>query len=225
MNFVEGYIYHLFNQGNNKRKIFFLRKNYLFFLKKIKTYILPFCDILAWCLMPNHFHLMILVNKVEIPIRELSDTMSQSHHITSNETEKSLKDLSHTMTPSHRMTGKFRSLNDSIAILLRSYTRAINKQENLSGSLFKAHTKAECINCPNGISPSWFFTHGITQIYVSDHEHEYLQVCFNYIHQNPVVAGLVSKVEDWEFSSAKEYRRKQSGKLVNKEKAAEYLVI
>jgi len=109
--------------------------------------------------------------------------------------------------------------------LLRSYTRAINKQENLSGSLFKAHTKAECINCPNGISPSWFFTHGITQINVPNPEFEYLQVCFNYIHQNPVVAGLVRKAEYWEFSSAKYYVKSQNSILLNKERAAEYLVI
>ncbi len=62
MNFEKGYIYHIYNQGNNRQKIFFNRENYLFFLKKIKTYILPYSDIFAWCLMPNHFHLMVLVN-------------------------------------------------------------------------------------------------------------------------------------------------------------------
>jgi len=47
MQLEKGDIYHIYNQGNNKQKIFFDRENYLFFLKKIKTYILPYGDIIA----------------------------------------------------------------------------------------------------------------------------------------------------------------------------------
>jgi putative transposase len=66
MLFEKDYIYHLFNQGNNRQPIFYSSENYLFFLKKIKSHVIPFADLLAWCLMPNHFHLMIYVNSVEI---------------------------------------------------------------------------------------------------------------------------------------------------------------
>jgi len=59
MNFETGNLYHIYNQGNNRQKIFFSRENYLFFLNKIKTHILPHADIVAWCLLPNHFHLMV----------------------------------------------------------------------------------------------------------------------------------------------------------------------
>jgi putative transposase len=61
MQLESGYIYHIFNQGNNRQNVFFCRDNYLFFLKKIKMYITPYADILAWCLMPNHFHMMVYV--------------------------------------------------------------------------------------------------------------------------------------------------------------------
>jgi len=27
---------------------------------------LPYADVLAWCLMPNHFHIMVYVNEVEL---------------------------------------------------------------------------------------------------------------------------------------------------------------
>ena len=110
MQFEPNHIYHIFNRGNNSQTLFFNRENYLFFLQKLKTYITPFADILAWCLMPNHFHLMVYTNRV---ILQFSEQMSQSHQFT-----------------------KERSLNDSVSILLRSYTRAINKQENKTGSLF-----------------------------------------------------------------------------------------
>ena len=66
MNFEKGYLYHVYNQGNNKEKIFYNRDNYFFFLKKIDHHIKPYVDILAWCLMPNHFHLMMLVKEIEL---------------------------------------------------------------------------------------------------------------------------------------------------------------
>lgn len=40
--------------------------------------------------------------------------------------------------------------------------------------------------------------------------------CFHYIHQNPVVAGLVNKPEDWEFSSYRDYIGKRNGTFMNK---------
>ena len=68
MNFEPENLYHIYNQGNNRQKIFFTRENYLFFLNKIKMHILPHADIVAWCLMPNHFHLMIYVKDVSVSI-------------------------------------------------------------------------------------------------------------------------------------------------------------
>jgi len=35
-----GHHYHVFNRGNNRQDIFFERENYLFFLRKIRQYLL-----------------------------------------------------------------------------------------------------------------------------------------------------------------------------------------
>jgi putative transposase len=199
MKFEKGYIYHIYNQGNNREKIFFNRENYLFFLKKVKNHITPYSDILAWCLMPNHFHLMILVNRLAIDMR--TEGFAQSEAL-----------------------GFQRTLNQSIGIMLRSYTNAINKQQNRTGSLFRRETKAECLNCPNGITPSFYNTEYRTQIQVNCPERQYPQVCFNYIHQNPVKAGLVKTETDWEFSSAQDYAGMRNGILVNKTVASEYIL-
>ena len=59
MTFIENEIYHIYNRGNNRVPIFYSHENYLFFLEKIRKYILPHCDILCYCLMPNHFHLLV----------------------------------------------------------------------------------------------------------------------------------------------------------------------
>jgi putative transposase len=43
MDFIEGNIYHVYNRGNNKKRIFYSRKNYEYFLSKVNKYILPNC--------------------------------------------------------------------------------------------------------------------------------------------------------------------------------------
>ncbi len=194
MNFEKGYLYHIYNQGNNSQKIFFNHENYLFFIDKIKTYLLPYTDILAWCLMPNHFHLMVLVNETTVGV-----------------------------TGSHPDSN--RTINNSIAILLRSYTRAINKQENRSGSLFRESTKAECLNNPIKKMPYFLKNNGVANINISYPEHQYPQVCFDYIHQNPVKANLVQKAVDWQFSSAQTYSGIRKEILINKIIAEEYLLL
>ncbi len=188
MNFENGYIYHVFNQGNNGQIIFFNRENKLYFLRKLKQFISPHCKVLAWCLMPNHFHLMIYVTNVEAVEKE-----------------------------------KSRTLNHSIGVFLRGYTRAINIQEARTGSLFKAHTKAECLNCSTSTELSFIDKGKELGLTRSISDREYPQVCFNYIHQNPVKAKMVIKAEDYEFSSAKDYLGLREGKLIDKKLAEEYL--
>ncbi len=61
MNFLESEFYHLYNRGNQQQTIFFNTENYLYFLRKVRRDIVPYCDILAYCLMPNHFHFLIRV--------------------------------------------------------------------------------------------------------------------------------------------------------------------
>ncbi len=192
MLFEKDYIYHVFNQGNNRQPIFYSRENYLFFLKKIKSHVLPYADLLAWCLMPNHFHLMIYVNAVEI-----------------NKSQFGFE--------SHRLNDSI-SLNTSIGTMLRSYTRAINRQQNSSGSLFRKKTKAICVNCNYRVAFSWFLSHGITHINNHIPEKEYPNVCYNYILFNPLKDRLVGNNSDWEFSSFPDVTGLRKGKLINRER-------
>lgn len=110
------------------------------------------------------------------------------------------------------------TLNQSIGILLRSYTRAINIQEKRTGSLFRKNTKAICVNEINGIISDWYSSFGVTIMKVYVPEYQYPQVCFNYIHSNPVKAGLVAKAEDWAFSSCIDLVGIRDGTLVNRER-------
>jgi putative transposase len=226
MDFAEGHIYHVYNRGNNSQTVFFNHENYLFFLEKLRKYILPHTDILAWCLMPNHFHLMIVVKQIKVPIMGDFDPMTRVHRINNQEESNthpmnfSYDGVSEQVTRSHLLT-KTRSLNDSISILLRSYTRAIQKQEHMTGSLFQNRTKALCLTEPQGVSPAYFNAHFGTMGNLDLPETNYLNVCFDYIHLNPVGAKLVAEPEDWEFSSYRDYFGGRKGKLINRELAKE----
>ncbi len=108
--------------------------------------------------------------------------------------------------------------------MLRSYTNAINKQQKWKGALFRKKTKAECVTCSDGSIPSFFNTNSGTQINIIDPEKQYPEMCFHYIHQNPVKAGLASNASDWEFSSARDYAGLRNGNLVNKKVAKQYII-
>jgi len=196
MHFEKGYIYHIYNQGNNRQKVFFNRENYLYFLRKIGVYMNPYVDILAWCLMPNHFHLMVYMKTISVALSDADG-----------------------------MVTKQRSFNDSIGIMLRSYTNAINKQEKRTGKLFREGTKAECVNCPGGITPSFIHQDGAARMNVISPEKQYPTRCFHYIHNNPVKAKIVRSTVDWEFSSALDYAGLRHGYLINSDLAKEYVVL
>lgn len=168
MQFVEGKVYHVYNRGNNSQRIFFTNANYLFFIGKIRKLLVSDCDILAYCLMPNHFHLLLVPNKKGC------------------------------ITPS---SGNVQSLSRNIGILQSSYTRAIQKQESIKGSLFQQKTKAKLLEPSSWPGKNTF------------------AICLHYIHQNPLKAGLVGKMEDWEYSSYQDFAQLRNGTLCNKELA------
>lgn len=178
MDFYKGQIFHIYNQGNNKGKIFFNEENYLYFIRKMREFILPYADIMAYCLMPNHFHILVYVNHLEIEISK----------------------------------GKIRTFNKSLGIMLMSYTNGVNKQQGMTGSLLRQNTKIE-----DGWVDDIITADGKNRKMLFSPENHYGRVCFDYIHKNPVKAGLVIKEEDWKYSSAIDYSGLRGGTLCNKE--------
>jgi len=57
--------YHIYNRGVNRGLIFFSDRNYQFFIDRMLIHLKPYSAILAFCLMPNHFHLLIRVESVD----------------------------------------------------------------------------------------------------------------------------------------------------------------
>jgi len=197
--FKPNHIYHIYNQGNNRQKIFFNRENYLFFLKKIGEHILPFADILAWCLMPNHFHLMIYVR-----VQDQSERATWSP----DDRVSVFKD--------NNSPGHYKKLNNSIATMLSSYTRAINIQQKRTGSLFREGTKAVELGSIESEKLKYQKRNANIAGIAQNLDEGQLQTCFGYIHKNPVKAGLAKYITDWEFSSACDITQIRKGSLINK---------
>jgi len=53
------YMYHIYTHANGRDLIFREDENFKYFLSKLLKYIIPIAEIYAYCLMPNHFHLLI----------------------------------------------------------------------------------------------------------------------------------------------------------------------
>lgn len=205
MEFEDGQIYHVFNRGNNSQTIFFCNENYWNFMEKMEEYIKPFASILAWCLMPNHFHILLKVEKAELGWGP--DKLAQNKW------------------PGTAIGTKAnRTLNKSIAILLRLYTRSVNSEDQKQGPLFHQRTKAICLSKPE-FAPVYFQNHFGLIGKSPPKEKDYPSICFNYIHFNPVTGKQVDKPEDWEFSSWRDYFSGRDNKLVNQQLAKELKLI
>ena len=61
----KGCYYHIYNRGINSQNIFLSDENKIYFLKLLSKYLIKRIDIFAYCLMDNHFHLVLKVNEDE----------------------------------------------------------------------------------------------------------------------------------------------------------------
>jgi len=73
-------MYHIYNRGVSKRRIFFNEKDYFYFMYKMaifkKKY---FIRIITFCLMPNHFHLLLYTEDVAINISKFMKSLQISY--------------------------------------------------------------------------------------------------------------------------------------------------
>lgn len=73
----KGSFYHIFNRGNNKEDLFLDENNYSQFLKLMGKHILPISNVYCYCLMKNHFHLLIQIkDEIEIDENKLHQPLS-----------------------------------------------------------------------------------------------------------------------------------------------------
>jgi REP element-mobilizing transposase RayT len=119
------HFYHIYNHANGNENLFREEKNYYFFLKKANLYLTPYLRIYAYCLMPNHFHLLISV-KSETDIKALFATSGKYNKLSETEQNNYI----------------YKKISKSFANLCSSYTQAVNKVYQRRGSLFMPNFKS-----------------------------------------------------------------------------------
>ena len=176
----EEVIYHVYNHTINYEPLFRERGEYQFFLQKIRSHILPLADVLCYCLMPDHFHLMLK------PTPAGCAPSLCGRFLRSDE---------------GKLEEKFQQrLSHAFKIVLSSYTRSINRKYDRRGSLFRAKTKAK-----PGYSAFYPDFASLEEVEPFTRFIPYLHTCFHYIHDNPVKARMEDDPLEWEFSSALDY--------------------
>jgi REP element-mobilizing transposase RayT len=171
--------YHILNRGNDKTKIFFKKDNYDYFLKKYDAYLSDYLTTYAFCLLGNHFHLLVKVNTANSILKraeELDDipkklSKSQRPEKSDNETAGLI------------VSNQFRKF-------FMSYAKAINKQENRTGSLFQKNFVRLIID-----------------------NLKYLNNVIQYIHLNPVHHNFTDDYKDYPYSSYERIMKPKPSKL------------
>ena len=130
--------YHLFNHANGRENLFVEERNYTYFLEKLAKYILPVCKLSSYCLMPNHFHLILQVRH-EDELQKLWQSLKILPMLSPKQLE--LK------------TSK------SFANLFSSYTQSFNKAYNRMGSLFIPSMKLEEITDDHHFCKAVHYSH------------------------------------------------------------------
>ncbi len=181
MNFQENAIYHVYNRSNEL--LFQSDEDYRLFLQKLKVFLLPGSHVLAWCLMPNHFHLLI-----QVKAEGVQWSNSKNRYRT-------------------------QQLSEKLSFLIGTYTQGFNRRYGQKGQLFAHPTKAKLLS-----DPAVSYYNGFGEV-------DYVTTCFLYIHQTPVMAGLVNDPAQWEMSSFNDYTESRSGSFVNKEVAYQRLAL
>ena len=171
MNISSGELYHIYNQGNNKETLFYTDADYLQFLHLFRKCVFPHCQVLAWCLMPNHFHFLIYATEESAIPKRVGNISSCA-------------------------------LSNGFRVLQSKYAQYLNQKNKRSGSLFRPKTKAKPL---------------------SENDRHYGFTAFQYIHQNPLKAGLVKRMEDWVYSSFADFAGLRNGQLCDQLLAAQLL--
>jgi putative transposase len=193
-------IYHVYNQSINYETLFKTDANYQLFLRKLRKHLLPHAAVFCYCLMPDHFHLLLKPTELgcaNSPATRFIRSTEEGDEICYQQ-----------------------NLSHAIKTILSSYSQAINRQSKRRGSLFKSKTKAK---------PGYHGFYPDAADFAVDEPFTrfipYLRVCYHYIHDNPVKAGLVTDPLEWAYSSALDYAGYRDSGLCDFELTAHLLGI
>ena len=129
-------IYHIYNRGINGESIFKKEGDYKLFLEKFSFHLHPFVDTYAYCLLSNHFHILIKV-KSEEKIFKSAELQYPN---------KKIDSISH-------------FLSKQFAHLFNGFSQIINKKSGRTGGLFESPFRRIEINSDTYFSALVWYIH------------------------------------------------------------------
>lgn len=133
--------YHIFNHANGFENIFMDDENYRFFLRKYDLYIRPVAETYAYCLLPNHFHLVVRIRKKEAIEANFSKVWNFGK--VANLSDEQIEQL----------------ISKQFSKLFSCYTQSFNKVNRRMGSLFMKNFRRELINSREHFLSAVIYTH------------------------------------------------------------------
>ncbi len=118
---LPGRCYHYYTRANTNENLFRSRRNFSYFLQRYRHFTNPVCRTFAYCMMWDHFHVLILVRS-EASIGEFIK----------------LKYPGKASSPTNLEHAIQHAANKEFANLLNSYAQAFNKYHGRRGRLFSA---------------------------------------------------------------------------------------
>jgi REP element-mobilizing transposase RayT len=163
--------YHIYNRGNNGENIFIQERNYEHFLNLHFKYIEPIAETFAYCLLRNHFHMLVRVKSEEEIKETLKVSLVNQRHVRQNNPANKYASWAGKPLGSNYASKKFSDF-------FNAYAKAINKAYTRTGSLFE---------------------HPFGRVPVTTGRQFWNVIA--YIHQNPQKHKFVEDFRNWKWSS------------------------
>lgn len=140
-------IYHVYNHANGKENMFEEEENYRYFLQKYAEKLNGVVTTLAYCLMPNHFHLLIRVktiNELRTFLDEKAKKSNKPLHLPENLSQEEL---------AHFIVKK------QFHNFLGGYSKAFNKYTKRKGSLLRQNTRRKIVETEDYLKNAILYLH------------------------------------------------------------------
>jgi REP element-mobilizing transposase RayT len=193
-----GKYYHIYNCGIDGTNLFHEKEDYDRFLKLIEKYVLPVCEIYAWVLMKNHFHILVKIRENRVykysndsgifDKERFNDIKWETRELLLDQTLTGPADAVRFERPLFNLSASDEGGPDSVkrkpqahlhfSHLFNAYAKYFNIRHKRHGSLFERQFNRKLIN-----------------------NMRYFKAVVIYIHQNPVHHRFCDHVLDYGWSS------------------------
>lgn len=175
-----GRFYHIYNRGVNGTNLFYNRGNYEFFLHRYASHLSPLVETYAYCLLPNHFHLLVRIR------------------------EKTDRDVPHLENVEHIPTREIHT-SDAFRHFFTSYSKSINAEQKRHGSLFEKPFRRKLISDTSYLTNLVFYIHANPQLHhISNDFRKYSWSSYERMLRNQPSKLEKVQVLQW-FDSAENY--------------------